>query len=71
MKKNWMIAGLMATVIMVATFGAVIAAEDTGETADAGIVDFDETTDGDVNYLITKAQMGEINDEKRAMIREF
>lgn len=70
MKKNWIIAGLVATVIMVATFGAVIAAEDTGlEAADAGIVDFDETTDGDVNYLITKAQMEEINAEKREMIR--
>ncbi len=77
MKKNMIIAGLVATVIMIAAFGVVLA-QDDAMVQDPALEEpmsefdaiYDEVADEDANYLITQDQMGEIRNETRNMIRE-
>lgn len=66
MKKNWIIAGSLISVMLMATLGTVIAADDIG-TVDATAIDV-EVVD-DANLLITPDQMAEIKAEEREMIQ--
>ncbi len=66
MKKNWIIAGSLISVMLMATLGTVIAADDIG-TVDATAIDT-EVMD-EPNLLITPDQMAEIKTEEREMIQ--
>ncbi len=76
MKKNWMFAGLVATIIMVATLGVAIAQNDPmmGSASGEQVNEYDQIMDEmmgeDAQYLITNEQMMEIRNETRNMIRE-